>query len=121
MNKARLLEYRPVFMSADREKALAYYAKLGFVYNSFTGFLERDELKFTIHQVANAQAPVTPNHHIDGWSWDMYVWVDDADALYREFLDSGALIAYPPKDPVEYDMREFAIRDLDGHILAFAS
>lgn len=114
-------QYRPIFMSSDREKALEYYGKLGFVYNSFTGFLERDALMFTIHQVENGKAPITPNHHIDGWSWDMYVWVDDADALYQEFVENGAIIEYAPQDPVEYSMREFAIRDLDGYIIAFAS
>jgi len=119
--KAKMQEYRPVFMSANREEALKYYGQLGFVYNTFTGFLERDELKFTIHQAENAKKPITPNHHIDGWSWDMYVWVDDADALYKEFAENGAIIEYAPKDPVEYEMREFAIRDLDGYIIAFAS
>jgi hypothetical protein len=122
MHKAVMMEYRPIFLSADREAALEYYGKLGFVYNTFTGFLERDHVKFTLHQVEDSQRQsIATNKSIDGWSWDMYVWVDDADALYREFLHCGAMIEYPPRDPVEYEMREFAIRDLDGYILAFGS
>jgi len=115
-------EYRPILLSANRDEAFEYYAKLGFIYNQFTGFLERDQMKFAIHQIPEDQNKrIVPNKSIDGWSWDIYVWVDDADALYREFVDSGAIIEYPPQDPAEYEMREFAIRDLDGYIIAFAS
>jgi uncharacterized glyoxalase superfamily protein PhnB len=119
--RARMKEYRPIFISKNREQAFEYYKKLGFECNHYTGFMDRDDLKLTLHQLDDTAASIAPNHQVDGWSWDLYVWVDDADALYQEFVDNGAIIHYPPKDPIEYRMREFAIRDLDGYVIAFAS
>ncbi|MBH5318440.1 glyoxalase [Paenibacillus sp. GSMTC-2017] len=121
MLRAKMKEYRPILISRDREKAFDYYKKLGFECNHYTGFMDRDDLKLTLHQLEDETKLIVPNHTIDGWSWDIYVFVDDADALYREYVECGAIIHYAPKDPIEYRMREFAIRDLDGYILAFAS
>jgi len=61
--------------------------------------MDRDDLKLTLHQLDNAAVSVAPNHEVDGWSWDLYVWVDDADVLYQEFVENGAIIHYLPKDP----------------------
>lgn len=121
MIRAQMKQYRPILISRDRERAFAYYTKLGFECNPYTGFMDRDELRITLHQLEDPSKTIVPNHTIDGWSWDVYVFVDDADALYREFVEAGAIIHYPPSDPAEYRMREFAIRDLDGYVLAFAS
>ena len=54
-------------------------------------------------------------------SWDAYVWVEDADRLYAEVAARGARIAYAPCLQEEYGNREFAVRDLDGYVLAFGS
>lgn len=50
--------------------------------------------------------------------WDAYFWVAEADALFAEMKANGAAIEYAPCIQV-YAMKEFAVRDLDGHILAF--
>ena len=54
-------------------------------------------------------------------SWDAYVWVKDADALYAEVKPRGAIIAYEPALQEEYGNREFGVLDLDGYLLAFGS
>ena len=54
-----------------------------------------------------------------GGVWDAYVWINDADALYAEFRENGALIEYEPCIRRDYDMKEFAVRDPDGHVIAF--
>ena len=54
-----------------------------------------------------------------GQIWDAYVWVNDADALFAEFSKNGAIIEYEPCIREAYDMKEFAVRDPDGHIIAF--
>jgi uncharacterized glyoxalase superfamily protein PhnB len=53
-------------------------------------------------------------------SFDAYFWVRDANALFPEFKSKGADIAFEPIDRKLYGMREFAVRDLDGHVLIFA-
>jgi len=43
-----------------------------------------------------------------------YLNVDDADALYAEFVSAGALILQPPADR-PHGMREFTVATPDGH------
>jgi uncharacterized glyoxalase superfamily protein PhnB len=50
--------------------------------------------------------------------WDAYFWVSDADALFAEFKGKGAEVVCVPEDQ-PYEMRDFTVRDLDGHLLAF--
>lgn len=69
------------------------------------------------------RVPGTPRirpNGADGCSWDAYVWVRDADALFAAFEAAGALIVHPPVDRDYCGNREFAVRDLDGYIIAFA-
>ncbi len=54
-----------------------------------------------------------------GGTWDAFFWVDDAEALHAEFKARGAEIAYGPLIQDAYEMKEFAIRDCDGHVLEF--
>jgi uncharacterized glyoxalase superfamily protein PhnB len=49
---------------------------------------------------------------------DAYLWVDDVDALYAEFLQSGADLVMPPTLRI-YGMKEIEVRDLDGYVLCF--
>lgn len=53
-----------------------------------------------------------------GEMWSAYFWIDDADALFAELKANGAHIAYEPCDKF-YDIREFAVRDPDGNVVAF--
>lgn len=53
-----------------------------------------------------------------GGTWDVFCWVTDLDALFEELSGKNATVVYPPTlQP--YGMREFAIRDSDGHVLGF--
>jgi uncharacterized glyoxalase superfamily protein PhnB len=49
---------------------------------------------------------------------DLYVYVDDVDALHEELVERGAEILHAPVD-TEYGMRDFRVRDPHGYILAF--
>ena len=53
-----------------------------------------------------------------GDNWDAYFWVDDADALRRDFGAKGVTIARDMCDQ-EYGMREFDILDNNGYRLCF--
>ena len=113
----------PVLLVADVVRAAAYYGDaLGFRAPRMWGepphfcIPQRDGLEVMLNQVRPGQ-PIHPNAEHDG-RFDAYFWVRDADALFAEFSANGADIVCEPED-YEYQMREFQVRDLDGHLLAF--
>lgn len=61
---------------------------------------------------------ICPNDS-QGGAWDAFFWVDDATALHAELLGSGASVVYGPVVQESYNIREFAVRDCDGHVLGF--
>ena len=121
----RMLQVSPRFLVTDIHRAAAYYRDvLGFTIDRMWGdppgfcIPHRDGMQFMLGP------PVAPDQvralGADGESWDAYVHVSDADALYAEFVARGADIVHPPVDRTYYRCREFAVRDPDSHIIAFA-
>jgi uncharacterized glyoxalase superfamily protein PhnB len=113
----------PVLLVADVVKAAAYYADaLGFRAARMWGdpptfcIVGRDGLEIMLNQVAAGDS-FRPNADYDG-RFDAYFWVRDADGLFAEFSANGADIVCAPDD-LPYGMREFQLRDVDGHLLAF--
>ena len=113
----------PVLLVRDVVKAAAYYTdKLGFKSQRFWGdppmftIMRRDGVAVMLNQVDAGDA-FRPNGDYDG-RFSVYVDVGDADALHAEFAANGADIVCPPEDQ-PYLMREFQVRDLDGHLLGF--
>ncbi|MBA3342409.1 MAG: bleomycin resistance family protein [Gemmatimonadaceae bacterium] len=45
----------------------------------------------------------------------MSIWVDDVDAVYKECVEAGIEIAWPPTD-MEWHVREMHVRHPDGHV-----
>jgi uncharacterized glyoxalase superfamily protein PhnB len=124
----QLLGIAPYFLVRDVVKAAEYYRDaLGFSYPRFWGeppcfcMPHRDGLIIMLSQAQDASI-IRPNAKARrDESWDAYVWVKDADALYAEVKLRGAIIAYDPALQEEYGNREFGVRDLDGYMLAFGS
>jgi catechol 2,3-dioxygenase-like lactoylglutathione lyase family enzyme len=121
----QLIAIAPRFFVADIHRSVAYYRDvLGFnvdrLWNDPPTFCmpHRDGLTIMLGQV-NDPTLIRP-HGADGETWDVYVWVRDADALFAEFQAKGALIVHPPVFRPYYRNQEFAIRDPDGYILGFA-
>ena len=119
----QMRDVSPVLLVADVVKAAAYYADaLGFRASRMWGepptfcIPGRDGVSIMLNQVGPGEA-VHPNAACDG-RFDAYFWVRDADALFGEFRANGADIVCEPED-MPYEMREFQVRDLDGHLLAF--
>jgi uncharacterized glyoxalase superfamily protein PhnB len=52
--------------------------------------------------------------------WDAYFWVKDVKTLFKEFREKGAKIHYELEYRPFYGNLEFAIKDPDDYILAFA-
>lgn len=118
-----VMRANPVLLVADVVKAAAYYTdKLGFRSERFWGdppmftIMNRDRVSVMLNQVGPGDSFRT-NGEYDG-RYSIYFDVADADALHDEFKARGADIVCEPDDQV-YRMREFSVRDVDGHVLAF--
>jgi catechol 2,3-dioxygenase-like lactoylglutathione lyase family enzyme len=120
----RLTHSAPILIVRDVRAAAEYYRdKMGFTLGTLFGdppsftIISRDGLYVMLKQVANP-AQIVPKRNVALGLWDMYFWVNDVDALHREFVSSGATINYGLCDQ-EYGCREFAVLDLDGHSVGF--
>ncbi len=121
--QAQMRGVAPVLLVADVQKTARYFRDaLGFAIPRFWGeppmfaIANRDGLQVMLNQVERGEA-FKPNGDFDG-RYDAYFWVRDADALHAEMSAAGADIVCPPADE-PYMMREFQVRDPDGHLLAF--
>lgn len=120
----RLLRSAPYFPVADVDATVAYYQKvLGFGREYVAGspaqfaIVSRDGLAIMLRLVLAPQR-IAPSEQ-QGGTWDAFFWVSDADGLHRELTSKGAAVVYGPLVQESYAMREFAVRDNDGHVLGF--
>jgi hypothetical protein len=121
---SKLLRSAPYFPVAQVEQTVAYYERvLGFLCEYAAGqpmqfaICSRDGLALMLRKVA-APELITPVEK-QGGTWDAFFWVNNADALHAEFSARGAEIVYGPLIQEAYRMKEFAVRDGDGHVLGF--
>lgn len=121
MSAAHLRDATPVLLVKDVVKAAAYYTdKLGFAVDRFWGepsmftIARRDGVSVMLNQVDPGDT-FRSNGEYNG-RFSFYISTNDADALHAEFRSKGADIVCPPDDQ-PYMMREFQVRDLDGHLL----
>lgn len=124
MNTPKIIGSAPYFMVSNLGQALDYYCDvLGFERPKLWGepayfaMPSRDKFVVMLHEIENSEKPLQLNREVGG-GWDAYFWVSDAEALFAEFKSKAALVEYEPEIR-EYEIKEFAVRDLDGHILAF--
>lgn len=117
----RISSASPVLLVADVVGAARYYTdKLGFTVERFWGeppsftIARRDGVSIMLNQVDPGDT-FRPNGAYDG-RFSVYLYVEDADALHAELAAKGADIICAPEDQ-PYMMREFQVRDLDGHVL----
>ena len=121
--KRQLKSVSPIFAVDDVAISAEYFRdKLG-----FSIFVLIDPIPFanverdgvSIHLM---QAQTTGERNsvaqITGHSCDLYIYVDDADELFEELKSKGAQI-HQEIDDRPYEMRDFAVRDLNGYILSF--
>jgi catechol 2,3-dioxygenase-like lactoylglutathione lyase family enzyme len=120
----QLLRSASYFPVADVARSLDHYERvLGFRREYAAGappvfaILSRDGLAVMLRLVAEPEL-IRPSES-QGGTWDMFFWVQDADELHRELAAKGATVVYPPTIQSAYHMKEFAVRDCDGHVLGF--
>ena len=112
-------EIVPVLHVEDAARAVAWYARLGFVkeweHQFEPGFpvvaeVTRDGLSLFLTEHAG-------DCQVDGAA---YIFVDDVDALYREITARGVSVLEPPED-APWGGREMSVLDPDGNRLRFAT
>ena len=120
----KILAVAPVLLVRDVVASADYFRdKLGFSYDRLWGdppnfcMVRRDGHTVMLSQ-APAHAALVPHWKVVSQMWDVYFWVDDVDAVYEEMQRRGAIIDYEP-GVKPYAVKEFGVRDLDDHDIAF--
>jgi predicted enzyme related to lactoylglutathione lyase len=119
----RLTGSSSVLLVSDIDRAVEFWRdRLGFeceVYGEPHDFASasRDDASVLLALCLNPAA-IVPNWKLVDKMWNVYIRVDDADAIYAELQERGA-----PIDDTIYDaphgFREFGTQDPDGHDIAF--
>ena len=124
MSRPQLTAHAAVLLVKDVAAAAEYYrAQLGFdcdqPYGESSGFciLHRDFCYLMLRKVDDPNQ-VVPHGTVLEKTSNVYFWVSDAEALYCEFVERGAKIAYGLGDKA-YGCREFGVQDLDGYHISF--
>ena len=116
-SQGRFRAAAPVFPVDDATDAAEYYHEmLGFGVKQLYGkppyyvIVERDGVEIHLSEREDTSTPIE--------RCAVYVYVDDADALYEEFAGKGIKMFAPPENQ-ENEMREFELTDNSGHFLMF--
>lgn len=114
-----MIRSMPVLQVTDVARSTAFYADvLGFFAHGAWGdgpdftIVQRGRVTIALDRTREG-GPVPRNQY-----WAAYVYVEDADRLCAEVRARGADIVREPEDMV-YGLRDFDVRDPDGHIIAF--
>jgi uncharacterized glyoxalase superfamily protein PhnB len=113
----------PVLLIADVERSVEYYRdRLGFeveTYGDPPDFVtaRRDDATILMALCPEPER-IVPNWKIATNVWNVYIRVDDADAIYAEVQERGAPIDYTIYD-TPWGHREFGVQDPDGYDIAF--
>ena len=114
-----MIRCMPVLQVADVGRSETFYReKLGFVSHGAWGdgpdfaIVQRGRVTIALDR-SRAGGPAPTNQY-----WAAYIYVEDADDLCEEFRGKGVEIVRGPEDMV-YGLRDFDVRDPDGHLLAF--
>ncbi len=105
----------PIFPVSDLAQALAHYARLGFATRTYEGggygYVTRDGIE--IHLAAVGELDPATNTSA------AYIWVEDADALAREWTAAGARVA----GPIDTDWRQHEGSHIDpfGNLIRFGT
>jgi hypothetical protein len=101
----------------DLSRALEHYRRLGFEVSTYSGgrygYGERDGLSVHFCVVPDLDPMLTTSA--------VYLYVDDADALFAEWRISGVSGQFHEPQDTQYGLREGAHVDLDGNLLRFGS
>jgi predicted enzyme related to lactoylglutathione lyase len=121
---ARLTGSSAVLLVADIERSVKYYRdRLGFtceVHGDPPDFIvaNRDEATILMALCKDPER-IVPNWRIVPNVWNVFIRVDDVEAIYEEVQHRGAAIDYTLYNAPS-GFREFGVQDPDGHDIAIA-
>lgn len=114
---AKVTGLAAVLPVSNLSRALEHYGLLGFTVSAYCngdyGYAERDGL--------NLHFRVIPEFEPARTTSAVYLYVDDADALFAEWRSAGVSGQFFEPHDTEYGLREGAHVDLDGNLLRFGS
>ena len=114
----------PILLVTDIAASIAYWCdKVGFEAITFEqapffAIMKRGEARIMLQQVAPGTT-ITPNWKLHEKTSNVFIWVDDAKALYEELVGRGAIIDWELYE-APYGALEFGIQDLDDQDIAFS-
>jgi len=114
----------PILLVKDVQASLDYFEqKLGFTVcgtwgEPVTFAIVGRQKAFLMLGAATDPDQIIPNWRNREKCSDVYVWVDDAKAVYEEFQKSGATIDYELYE-APHGCLEFGVQDLDDHDISF--
>ncbi len=116
----RFHRFAPIFRVSNLHKALRHYETLGFAVHSYAGgaeygYAERDGVE--LHLALTTRPDFDPQ----AGAGEAYLYVDDADALAAEWLQSGAGGRTHKARNTEYGLREGFHVDEDHNLIRFGS
>jgi uncharacterized glyoxalase superfamily protein PhnB len=116
---ARFTGLAPVLLAPDVKEALDYYRDvLGFDVEPYAGdpdtygYAARDGTNIHIAHADHCR----PNSDLVVDLFDVYIWVEDVEAVHAELVERGANIIHAPIDR-PWGMREIRVREVNGYIL----
>jgi len=112
-DRTRFEHAEPILRVADMAVSVRYYSDvLGFVKADWS----TDDFTLVSRDGAGIYLCRSSQGQSGTWAW---VGVEDVEALYREYLASGARVRHPPRN---YSWAlEIHVEDPDGHVLRFGS
>src|SRR2546429_71302 len=82
------------------------------------GFIGRDRIMLMVKAITPEAHP-QPNRSRHEWArWDAYIYTDDPDSLYAEFVDKGVPMQRELANTSD-GLRAFEIADNSGYLLCF--
>jgi uncharacterized glyoxalase superfamily protein PhnB len=114
----RFREVAPIFTVRDVAAALAHYASLGFTVEPYEdglgyGFVERDGVQLHLS--------LWEEHDPARTASSIYLYVDDADALYAEWRDANVEGRLGEPEDTPWGLREGVHIDPEGNLIRFGS
>ena len=108
----------PIFPVRDMDLAVAHYRALGFEVRIYEGpdsyaFATRDGIEIHLALVKDLK----PKKNMSA----IYLYVDDADALYMEWSEIGIDGRLVEPSDTSYGLREGACLDRDANLIRFGS
>jgi catechol 2,3-dioxygenase-like lactoylglutathione lyase family enzyme len=119
---ATLRGLAPVLIAPEVGETLEHYRdRLGFEVEPWEpspaqyGYARRDGCQIHFNQ---GEQPRPNSEVVQPDLFDVYVWVDDVNALHEEFEQRGADLLHAPIER-PWHMLEIRVQDPNGYILAF--